>query len=140
MRFFALLILVAVMTDASAQHFAQGQVWEYSSRPNEAGSTVLINKVESDPKLGLIFHVSVRAVKVKNKRSLSGLTTELPHFPVSAKTLELSVTKHLRMEPPNPEYMEGYATWRRAFDQGKAGIFTIPIAEIVEVVEKSINQ
>ena len=101
---------------------------------------MLINKVESDPKLGLIFHVSVRAVKVKNKRSLSGLTTELPHFPVSAKTLELSVTKHLRMEPPNPEYMEGYATWRRAFDQGKAGIFTIPIAEIVEVVEKSINQ
>jgi hypothetical protein len=140
MRFFPLLFLVAFMTDAFAQQFAQGQVWEYTSRPSDAGSTLLINKVESDPKLGLIFHISVRAVKVKNKRAPSGITTELPHFPVSTKTLEASVTKQLRAEPPNPEYLEGYAAWRHAFENGRAGIFTIPVAEIVEVVEKSINQ
>ena len=140
MRFFALFLLVAFMTDSSAQQFAQGQVWEYSPRPGETGSTLLINKVESDPKLGPIFHISVRAVKVKNTRAPSGLTTELPHFPVSMKTLQSSVTRQLRLEPPNPEYMEGYATWPKAFDQGKAGIFTIPVAEIVDVIEKSINQ
>jgi hypothetical protein len=140
MRFFALLLSVAFMSNASAQQFAEGQVWEYSSRPSETGSTLLINKVESDPKLGLIFHISVRTVKVKNKRASSGFTTELPHFPVSTKTLQSSVTRQLRTEPPNPEYVEGYATWRQAFEQGKAGIFTIPVAEIIEVVEKSINQ
>jgi hypothetical protein len=140
MRYLAPFLLIALMTDASAQQFTQGQVWAYSSRPSETGSTLLINKVESDPKLGLIFHISVRAVKVKNKRVPSGFTTELPHFPVSTKTLQSSVTRQLRMEPPNPEYKEGYATWRQAFDQGKAGIFTIPVAEIVEAVEQSINQ
>jgi hypothetical protein len=140
MRFFALFLLAAFMTDASAQKFAQGQVWEYSSRPSEAGSTLLINKVESDPKLGLIFHISVRDVRVKNKRVPSGFTTELPHFPVSSKTLELSVTRQLRTEPPNPGYLEGYATWRQAFEEGNGGIFTVSVAEILEVVEKSINQ
>lgn len=140
MRFFALFLLVAFMTDSSAQQFAQGQVWEYSPRPAETGSTLLINKVESDPTLGPIFHISVRAVKVKNKRVPSGLTTELPHFPVSMRTLQSSVTRQLRMETPNPEYMEGYAIWRQAFGQGTGGIFTIPVAEIVDIVEKSINQ
>lgn len=140
MGLFIPLLLAVLMTEASAQQFMEGQVWEYTSRPTESGSTLLINKVESDPQLGTIFHISVRAVKVKNKRAPSGITTDLPHFPVSARTLQSSVTKLLRTESPNPAYLEGYATWRRAFDEGKAGIFTISVAEIVETVETSINQ
>lgn len=46
----------------------------------------------------------------------------------------------LGKESPNPAYQEGYATWRKAFEQGEAGIFTVPVAEIVEFVEKAINQ
>lgn len=135
-----ILLLTLGMTDAAAQRYFEGQVWEYSTRPSERGSTLLINKVESDPKLGLIFHVSVRAVKVKNSRAPSGVSTDLPHFPVSAQTLEASVTRLLRTESPNPECREGYETWRSAFEKGEAGIFTISVAEIVEFVEKAINQ
>lgn len=134
------LLLALFMTTATAQQFTEGQVWEYSPRPNEKGSTLLINKVESDPKLGAIFHISVRAVKVKNNRAPSGVTTELSHFPVSGKTLQVSVTKLLRKELPNPAYLEGYATWRKAFKEGDAGVFTISVAEIVEFIEKAINQ
>src|SRR2546428_9711792 len=44
-------------------------------------------------KKGKIFHISVNKVKVKNPRLVGGVTSELPHFPVSQTTLEKSVTK-----------------------------------------------
>jgi hypothetical protein len=142
MRFLLIpfLLLALTMTDAVAQQFSEGQVWEYSSRPGERGSTLLINKAESDAKLGVVFHISVRGVKVKNRNAPLGVCTDLPHFPVSAKTLQSSVTRLLRTESPNPGYVEGYETWRKAFEKGDAGVFTIPVAEIVELVEKTINQ
>lgn len=128
------------MTDALAQEFKEGQVWSYRARPNEQGSTLLINKVESDARLGSIFHISVSGVKVRNRRAPGGVTQELPHFPVSTKTLEDSVVKLVGTASPNPGYREGYATWKQAFDAGNAGIFTIPVAEIVGFVEKTVNQ
>jgi hypothetical protein len=50
---------IIAMSPAFAQDFAVGQIWSYKNRPTEAGSEVLINKIEDDPKLGLIFHISV---------------------------------------------------------------------------------
>jgi hypothetical protein len=128
------------MTNALAQDFKEGQVWSYRTRPNENGSTLLINKVESDAKLGSIFHINVSGVKVKNQRAPSGVTQHLPHFPVSKKTLEDSVLKLVGTVTPNLEYREGYVTWKHAFDAGNAGIFTISVAEIVGFIEKTVNQ
>ncbi len=128
------------MTDALAQEFKEGQVWSYHTRPNEQGSTLLINRVESHAKLGAIFHISVSGVKVKNRRAPGGITNDLPHFPVSRKTLEDSVVKLVGTSAPNPAYREGYATWKQAFEAGNAGIFTISVAEIVGFIEKAVNQ
>lgn len=125
---------------ARSADFAEGQVWSYKTRIGEEGSTVLINKIESDPRLGPIFHISITGVKVKNPRSTSGVTTELPHSPVSKKTLDDSVTKLVAKSKPNPQYLEGYKEWKSAFDNGDAGIFTIPVQEIVGVIEKAVNQ
>ena len=125
---------------ANAADFAKGQVWAYKTRPGEESSMLLINKVESHPKLGKIFHISLSGVKVKNPHFAGGVTSELPHFPVSQTTLEKSVTKLLRKSQPNAEYVEGYKEWKRAFDQGKAGIFTITVLEIVDVVETTVNK
>jgi hypothetical protein len=125
---------------AQARDFLEGQVWSYKTRPGEGNSTLLINKVEIDPRLGAIFHVSVSGVSVKNSRVSSGVTSDLPHFPVSKQTLELSCVNLVGKSPPNAEYREGYAEWRSAFNQGKAGIFSIPISEIIDGVETAINQ
>jgi hypothetical protein len=132
--------LILAMQLASAHDFVQGQVWTYKARPSESGSTLLINLVETDATLGKIFHVSVRGVKVRNRHAPSGITTELPHFPVSQQTLEESVVALTGQEAPNPEYREGYATWRRAFESGNAGIFTISVADIVSVVEEAASR
>lgn len=119
--------------------FAEQQVWSYQTRKGEERSTVLINKVENDPKLGQIFHISIANVRVKNPREPSGISNELPHFPVSKQTLETSCTKLAGESAPNPEYLDGYNEWKRAFDQGRAGVFTGTVAAIIQIVEDALN-
>lgn len=125
---------------ASAREFSEGQIWSYKTRNGEQGSTLLVNKVEADPKLGSIYHISLSGVRVKNPRAPSGVSSELPHFPVSKETLEQSCIKLVGCSKPNPQYLDGYAEWKGAFDQGRAGIFTISAAEIVDVVEAAVNK
>jgi hypothetical protein len=123
-----------------AHEFLEGQVWSYKTRPGEEKSTLLINKVEADPRLGSIFHVSVSGVSVRNSRVPADVTSELPHVPVSKQTLEQSCVKLVGKSPFNPDYLEGYTEWRSAFDQGNAGLFSVSIAEIIDGIEAAINQ
>ena len=121
-----------------AHEYAQGQVWSYHTRPGEEASTLIINRVEDLPSHGKVFHISLREVRVKNPRHPDGVTTSLPHFPVSSATLDASCVELVGEVEPDPAYLEGYKTWRAAFDAGDAGVFSIPVYEIVSVVESAI--
>ena len=134
------LSLVLAMENAAAREFIEGQIWAYKTRKGEGISTLLINKVENDKKVGTIFHITVYGVRVKKPRDPEGITTELPHFPVSQTTLEESCTKLIGTAPPRSGYEAGYAEWRAAFEKGAAGIFIIPVAEIINIVEAAYNQ
>lgn len=138
--FILAMFLLSIFSNASAQNFEEGQVWSYQARKGEEASRVLINKVETHAKLGKIFHISISGVKVKNQQAPGGITTDLSHFPVSQETLKKSVLKLEGKSKPSPAYQEAYHIWKNAFDKGEAGIFTIGVADIVGVVEKSINQ
>lgn len=131
--------LLSMFGFAKASEYSEGQVWAYETRPGEEKSTVLINKVEAHAQLGRIFHISIREVRVKNRHTEGGITTDLPHFPVSEETLTKSVTTLVGKQPPNPDYVQGYKTWKEAFDAGKAGVFTISVSEIVSIIEEAIN-
>lgn len=136
--FFRNLSLVAALLcplGVHAQDFAEKQLWSYKTRPGEETSLVLINKVEQDPKLGQIFHISLSNLRLKNAKATTRINESLPHLSVSRATLEKSVVDLKGSSEPNPEYLEGYKIWKEAFDQGKAEVFTRPIAEIVTVIE-----
>ena len=135
-----IMSLFSILGLAKAGEYSAGQIWSYKTRPGEEKSTLLINKVETHEKLGKIFHISIRDVKVKNLRVEGGISTELPHFPVSTETLKMSLTKFIGKSEPNHNYIEGYNTWKEAFDAGKAGIFTISVPEIIGIVEETINK
>ena len=124
----------------SASDYKEGQLWSYKTRSGEEQSTVLINKIETHKKLGKIYHISALKVKVRNRHVDGGITTELPHIPVSEETLKKSLTKLIGNQGPNPNYIEGYYTWKAEFDAGKAGIFSISVAEIVSFIEEAINK
>ena len=139
-----LLSLLAAMlltcAGASAQSYAEGQVWEYKTRPGESGSLLKIVMIENDPRFGEIYHISVVGLKMANPRAPKEITTELPHVPVSHKTLESSLTKPSSSKTAFPDYREGYATWRVAFESDKAAIFTQDMAQIVTIVEETLKR
>lgn len=138
-KLISIMSLLSLFGLAHAADYSEGQVWQYKTRQGEENSTVLINKVETNEKLGNIFHISIDGVKVKNSRVTGGISSELPHFPVSEETLKISLTKLIGKKAPNPDYLEGYNTWKSAFDAGGAGIFTISISDIIGIVEDAIN-
>lgn len=92
-----------------AQSFAEGQVWEYKTRPGETGSLVKIAKIDRNPKLGEVFHISIVGVKVKGPK---GIVTELPHAPVARVTLEKSLTKKSKSNVSFPDFQPGMPNGR----------------------------
>ncbi|MDF3822889.1 hypothetical protein P3G55_23530 [Leptospira sp. 96542] len=139
-KLFATMAFLSFFGLARSADFSEGQIWSYKTRIGEENSKILINKIEFDPRLGPIFHISITGVKVKSPRSPSGIATELSHAPVSKKTLDDSVTKLVSTSKPDLRYREGYKEWKSAFDNGDAGVFTISIQEIVGFIETTINQ
>lgn len=123
-----------------AKDFAVGQEWSYKTRPQDSGSTLIIVQIDKNKKLGNIIHISLVNVNVKNPTINGDSTKVLPHSPVSEESVRKSVIEYKGMAKTLPPYQEGYKTWKQAFDNGKAGVFTIPVSEIVEVIEKTLNQ
>jgi hypothetical protein len=132
--------LIAMTSTTQAREFEVGQLWSYHTRPGEENSLVLINFIESVPKLGTVYHISVLRVQLPNMNDGSRFETDLPHFPVLKEALDKSVVTHVGDREPNEAYRRGYDTWRAAFDAGRAGAFTVSIAEVVSIVEETVKK
>lgn len=118
-----------------ADRYAEGQVWEYRTRPGEEESLLLIQRIEAVPALaerGPVYHVSLVGVRFGGP---DGPTT-LPHLPVSRETLDSSVVRLSESRPAFPNAEEGIAVWREA----QGGVFTIPLAEIVAIAERAMQE
>jgi hypothetical protein len=118
-----------------------GEQWNYRARPGEDGSTLIVGKVETMPKLGVIVHISLAGLRVKNSHATTGYSDTIAHMPFSEAALEKSVTTLASSSVPvPPAFAEGYGEWRQAFDRGKAGAFTITVAEGVDFMEQVLSQ
>jgi hypothetical protein len=115
-----------------------GQVWRYRTRPNEGGSTLIIVKKECYPRIQEVFHIQVRDVRLVNQRG-DCVCENLSHVPVGPETLRRSLLQLVRGNEELPDISEGYAIWREAFDNGKAGVYSISIAEILDIVEDTME-
>jgi hypothetical protein len=115
--------------------YQEGQVWEYRTRPVDAGSLLRIQKIEALDVAGKeerIYHLSVIGLHFPGAPDLGGV---LQHIPVSQGTLDASVTRLASTNPAFPDPSPGIAEWRRA----RGGVFTIPVAEIVASVETMLS-
>jgi hypothetical protein len=120
--------------------FAAGQVWTYKTRSGEDASRVVVCRVETDPKLGEVVHIQVNGLKLQNKHAPEGFSGVIGHLPYSADALRKSVTKLEATGTKPPEFEEGYKTWRAAFEQHKAGVWTVGVAEAVATMERAMSQ
>lgn len=115
-----------------------GQEWKYKTRKGEENSTLKILKIEEYPKTGKIIHISISGLKVVNPDSKEGFANELTHIPITEEALDESVSKLKSEKIKLPNRIEGYDYWKKEFDEGTAGVFSITVVEIVESMEEAI--
>lgn len=54
----------------------------------------------------------------------------LGHFPIAEDSLLACNPRVIGYMPVHDDALEGYTIWKEAFDQGRAGVFTLPVEEI----------
>lgn len=126
-------------TTAPTPDFAIGQLWRCTGRSLVESPTLLINRIDEHPLGGKIFHATVYGVRVRNPRLPGGIMDRLMHLPVTPEVLEQSVTALEGTRPIDPIYQQGYREWREAFDAGRAGSFGVPLATILEIIERGMT-
>jgi hypothetical protein len=134
------LLLTLSVAPAAAQEFREGQIWRYDTRPGEETSRLFIARIDRGLGYEPIYHIYLDGLQLKNPLFPGGMQDHLPHAPVTRQTLEASVTELVEEGAAMPDIAEGYATWLLAFEKGQAGIFTLPVKEIVQVVEDAFAQ
>jgi hypothetical protein len=117
-----------------------GQEWNYKTRPGEENSILKILKIEEYPDYGKVIHISVNGLKMKNPQHPKGIADRISHLPVTEEALDKSVIriKNDTRQMPDSLETDGYSYWKKEFDKGSAGVFSTPVSEIVNVMEKSI--
>lgn len=120
-----------------------GQIWKYHTRENEYGSTCTILKIEEvttkkQQKVKLV-HVSIDGVMIFNIEAPEGYTNAIGHIPCSENSVVSSVTELIDSTSVQPDLEDGYAVWRKSWDAGRAGYFTLPLKEVVEIVDRQMK-
>ena len=125
-------------TGNSMTPFAAGQIWTYATRPGEEASRIVICRVEADPKLGQIVHINVTGVHMKNSQAPGGYSSEVGHMPYEGESLRKSVVNLESTGARLPNFEEGYQLWRSAFDEHKAGVWKMAVAEAISSMESAL--
>lgn len=116
-----------------------GQRWQCQGRTADNPPLLLINEISTHPRGGLIYHISLQDIRVRNPRTPGKLLTEMAYLPVAVQTLEHSGLQLRDIQPINPAYQEGRQQWQAAFDAGNAAVYGNTVAAIVHLIEKQLH-
>ncbi|MGN6093971.1 MAG: hypothetical protein ACTHOL_16600 [Luteibacter jiangsuensis] len=119
----------------SKPDYAVGQSWTYRTRPGEEASRVAIRRIGIEPEDGEVFHVSILGVKLRNHRLPGGIQPAMHHAAVSRASLDASLLHPDGQADTEENWRDGYDVWRQAYDNGDAGIFDIPLADVLGYIE-----
>ena len=123
-----------------AVRFEPGQVWRVLGRPQDGDVHVVVLDVIDDEHLGQICSIAMTGVHIRNAFIEGGVQTQLPHAPVTAQVLREAVTELVESDGPtadHPGFAEAYRQWREPYDAGEAGVFTISVNEILDLIEQA---
>ncbi|MBX7223420.1 MAG: hypothetical protein K1Y36_26135 [Blastocatellia bacterium] len=122
-----------------SQALRAGQIWLYKTRTGEANSRLTILKTETHPKLGSIIHISVKGLEMNNRRVAGGVSSAIGHIPCQEMALRESLVSMVGQADTAPD-LAGYDIWKEAFNQGRAGIWTIPVSDVIAAIEQVSSQ
>jgi hypothetical protein len=119
--------------------FAPGQRYRYATRDTEPESTFLVLKVEQHEAAGRVVHIRTDGLKLKNASDSSGYSDTITHMPFAEDALRSSTRDLVKEAEALPDFQLAYDTWRQAFFDDGAGIFTVPLGQAVQVMENAIR-
>jgi hypothetical protein len=131
----AALWMTAPDQPVPAAELAVGQQWSYETRPQDAGSTVVIGKIDEVPEIGKIIHVHVLGVNIPNSKAPGGVSHTIGHMPFTEEAFRASIKSLLGTAPADGRFDAGYDAWKKA----KGGVFTVPVSQAVDAMDKTIN-
>ncbi len=118
--------------------YQPGQVWGYKTRPGEELSTLTVLRVEEEQLGKRIVHIHVDGVHLRNCTGGPEPNT-VEHMPFAKESLDASITQELR-KGSVPSFKNGYSEWRKGWDEGKAGFYTITVAQAVDVMQATFDR
>jgi hypothetical protein len=121
---------------ASSPRYRVGQVWHYQTRPGEEASRVIVGRIEKIEGIGTVVHVKITGIQLRGPQ---GVATVMFHAPVVEAYLSASVTELSEERGDLAGFAEGYGMWRAAYREGKAGVFTLTLFEILETMEATLH-
>jgi len=124
---------------ASSPQFRVGQVWRYQTRPGEEASRVIVGRVERIDGLGKVVHVKLTGLHLTSSAAPGAVGTIMYHAPIAEDWLAASVVELTAERGDLEGLAEGYATWLSAYRKGQAGVFSIPLSELVATMEQALN-
>lgn len=125
-------------SDPSRPDYKPGQVYTYRTRPSEKKSLLTILKVELYG-AGTVVHVHISGVSIQNSEAPDGVSTFISHMPFAQQAVDQSVTQLVDQKPQLPDYEEAYAKWKEQAERRKAGVFTLPVAQAIDGIEKAFQ-
>ena len=124
---------------ASSPQFRVGQVWRYETRPGEESSRVIIGRIERIEGLGKIVHVKLTGLHLASSAAPGTVATIMFHAPVAEDWLAASVVELTAERGDLEGFAEGYGKWLAAYRKGEAGVFSIPLSEVVATMEQALD-
>jgi hypothetical protein len=114
--------------------YREGQVWGYQTRHCDEQSYLIIVKVDAAPGPNDVVHISVEGVRIMDPHNGRLAVRTIGHIPISEEALSESVTEMLGVTTRFPDFHEGYEHWLSERNNSRAGYYTAPVAEIVEMI------
>jgi hypothetical protein len=116
------------------RNYQEGQVWTFRGAPLPQ-SRVVVGKI--DQYAGhhdLVFSVSIIKVPIPNTVAGGIRIADISHAPVSKSVLDASLLEEVGSGEPSGSFGEGYHQWRQAYLAGDAGVFSVEISKVIEII------
>ncbi|MEO6979591.1 MAG: hypothetical protein ABI113_14470 [Mucilaginibacter sp.] len=114
----------------------EGQVWSYNCRNSEQESRLTIIKLDK-PGNEQIVHIRVDNVSIIQRNTGEVIATSIEHLPMSLDAFSKSVRKI--ESTVEIAINDGYFHWKKLFDKGEAGVWSVEVSDAIEITESTYN-
>lgn len=126
-----------------AEPFKAGQTWRMRGRPQDEDAHIHILGVIENGVDERVYSIAITGVCIRNPGLADGVQTFLPHAPVTHDVLAADAIELVANDGPtadHPDFSEAYSEFRALYDEGEAGVFTISLAEILDLIEQAAGR